>query len=279
MWSKALGWALGAAGLLGVVLATSWGGQSVSPLNAVPDELRLPGDAAPANKPQPPAPSDNADKAATGKRTGVDLLTAPPLPTRWGEGFGTRAAPAKPAPQTPVAPKKPVPPPVVPVAVTAPASAPAVEKKADLPPGMLPPLYPSAEWPPAYGVRGASGTNASLRAAPVQEKAADRIRPEAAAPPPTEGVLTLSSPPVARDNPARVTVNTRPMQSWQLKRHVRAACGSTVKDVQVVQQADNSFLVKVRVDDAIMQRRATELILALPEMHSPQVHLNVLVAH
>jgi hypothetical protein len=174
---------------------------------------------------------------------------------------------------------KPVPPPVVPAAVTAPASAPAVEKKIDLQPAMLPPLYPSAEWPPAYGVRGASGATANLRAAPVEEKANDRIRPEAAAPPPTEGILTLSSPPVARDNPAWVTVNTRPVQAWQLKRHVRAACGSMVKDVLVVQRADNGVLVKVRVDDAIVQRRATELILALPEMRSPQVHLNVQVGH
>jgi hypothetical protein len=69
------------------------------------------------------------------------------------------------------------------------------------------------------------------------------------------------------------------MQSWQLKRRVRAACGSLIQDVQVVQQIDNTFLVKVRVEDAVLQRRATEMIMAMPEMSGPQVRLRVEIGH
>ncbi len=84
---------------------------------------------------------------------------------------------------------------------------------------------------------------------------------------------------VSRPAPAPPAAVTSPLQVWQLKRRVRAACGTMVQDVQVLPQGDNTLLVKVRVDDALVQRRVTEMILKLPEMTSLQVRLHVDVAH
>src|SRR5579885_2576068 len=190
MLSRSLG-LLAAGGLLGLVgpaiaepprpqavtpLVISTGEPAGSPLNAAPDDLRLPGDTGPVKK-IPPAPSglpatgpakpavtaqqrsqpNIAGKAApAAQRAGVNLLAAPPVPSHWGEGFGIRPVPAKPAaPATAPVPSAATP------AAAAPPAAPAPftvethvsQTQSARSPGPLPPLYPSRKWPPAHNVR------------------------------------------------------------------------------------------------------------------------------
>jgi hypothetical protein len=65
------------------------------------------------------------------------------------------------------------------------------------------------------------------------------------------------------------------LQAWQVKRCVRNVCGDMVREIQIVQQADSSFLVKVRVEKAAQQNRVATMLLAVPEMASSQVRLQV----
>lgn len=217
-------------------------------------------------------------------------------------------------------------------AAPSPVTAADCEKMLDLPPGMLPPVYPSRKWPPAHDVRSTSGAYVSTgqvlieEASPskralnpaelprmpkparapaavlapprepppiVDQPLVDRPRSRPAVGSVTTGTLFIEeAPPSPRAAPASATpvVAGRPaapppaadsamVQAWELKRRLRAACGETAQEVLVVQQPDHTLLVKVRVEDAAMQQRATDAILRLPEMANPQVRLQIDVAH
>jgi hypothetical protein len=61
----------------------------------------------------------------------------------------------------------------------------------------------------------------------------------------------------------------------ELKRRVQLACGSIARSVQVIPNDKQGVLVKVQVDNATQQAQVMKKLLALPEMASPQVHLEV----
>jgi hypothetical protein len=65
------------------------------------------------------------------------------------------------------------------------------------------------------------------------------------------------------------------LQAWNLKRRLLVALGNMAQEVQVEQQPDRTLLVKVRVASEAMEKRATEMILKLPEMASPRVRLQM----
>ncbi len=280
-----------AAGLLGAApppaeevcpFATPTEAPPSSPLVAEPEELHLPGEVSPVQPPARPAlapsglpaappanpaprtpavagPKKATDPDAAPNRPGrVDLLTAPPVPDRWGPSFGTRPVPAKPVSPPPrsaapfgapyenqsrPAAAKPLPPvqpaaprPVVPyrnaAAVPAPALFPApsaadqspnrtatqvaplpaplpksvreptAEKKDDLPPGTLPPLYPSRKWPPAHDVRSPSGAYVNTGQIVFEGSPTPGQLPKPPAPPPMPKPARAPSPvPYLREPP------------------------------------------------------------------------------
>jgi hypothetical protein len=81
--------------------------------------------------------------------------------------------------------------------------------------------------------------------------------------------------PAARTGSVPVAADAGMLRAWELKRRVRAACGSLAQEVLVVQKPDQTLLVTVRVDDAATEKKALDAISRLPEMADPQVHLQV----
>jgi hypothetical protein len=176
-------------------------------------------------------------------------------------------------------------------------------------PSELPPIYPSRKWPPAHKVRPANAVSAAKPVAPVAPASAAPAAPVAAAPAapvatagkpepvtaptpipevPTitvghiliEDLPAASSPPKALAKPAPASPLSGPtggpaILPADLKHRVQRACGSLARNVQVVPQGNRDLLVKIRVDDAAQQEKVLKRVLALPDMASPQVRIEV----
>jgi hypothetical protein len=252
------------------------------------DDLRAPA--------QPPVRPPASFTPTSGARTpGVDPLAPPAVPTRWLAP--KPAAPAAiPAAKAPAPPAKAVPTPApLPVLKQAstPAPTPAVPPVRDVSakPVLLgadvPPIYPARKWPPAHKVspaKGVSSAPAGVPAAPAAAPANTSAIPEH--PSITVGRILIENAPPAGPAPRAASKlipagllsrpsGTAPDTSGQLKRHVQAACGNLARSVQVLPQGSQGTLVKVRVDNAALQSQVTTRLMALPEMASPQVRLEV----
>lgn len=88
----------------------------------------------------------------------------------------------------------------------------------------------------------------------------------------TTGMVVFDDEPRAAVPPSQAV----PMQPAVLKQRVEAVCGKQAKSVQVVVEPDSSLRVKVKVSDPEQERILTQRILAMPEMTSPRIHLEMM---
>jgi hypothetical protein len=66
-----------------------------------------------------------------------------------------------------------------------------------------------------------------------------------------------------------------PMPAARLKQHVESVCGRQARDVQVSTLPNQHLHLKVTVADAVTAKALTDKILAMPEMASPQIELEI----
>jgi osmotically-inducible protein OsmY len=88
----------------------------------------------------------------------------------------------------------------------------------------------------------------------------------------TTGMVLFDDEPRSALPPSQAV----PMQPSVLKQRVEAVCGKQAKSVQVVVEPDSSLRVKVKVSDPEQERILTQRILAMPEMTSPRIHLEMM---
>ncbi len=174
-----------------------------------------------------------------------------------------------------------------------------------------PALVSPRRWPPAFDIRppvsewGQAGSmtfeeEQEPPARPAPRPVARRLEPtdfvpsEPLAPklaPPEPLIPTpppqvpIRTPPPSTPVPHQAPTHSRtawsawPVSPTDLKQRVESMCGRLAKEVQVQTQRDGSVLVKVKLVNAAAERQLTNKILTIPEITSPNVHLEMVIGN
>jgi hypothetical protein len=98
------------------------------------------------------------------------------------------------------------------------------------------------------------------------------------APAPAPAAAPVLVPLAAPGQSPHPVAPMQPVQPARLKQRIEAVCGQHAKAVQVLAQADKTWRVRITLSAAAPEKQLTEKILNLPEMMSPQVRLEIVLA-